>query len=680
VAFKTKIYLISGFLCLTTFIVAIAGFFALEKLNRGAQLSFQMQDQSKVIHSIKNYIDIISLGIREIVLNDDVKSKSEEKARLENVVQTLMVPAIQSFKPTEEQRADWTRFQSLWAEHAEIIEEIYALSLKNTDYYGKIVSINDSFGYWLTYEPELRRLHDKAMGWVSGSPGSFEANSVGFLTLECIEAIKGLQLREKLALLSMSLEEKERHVADGRAELRRVSSLLNQLENILTNPAVTKEQLEAFNKSFRAKQAEAVKISDSGDVKLSPVDLPPPANFIHPVLKPLSLIYWNDIKPRRGGGTEIFNRVNDLSTENSNGRAFNILMERCNPVRQEEAKVLDSLNQTGDKLVSDTINDSNVTFHNVKTLLFSVSIAGLILGALGTIFFTTKLNQTLENIVGDLFDSSKKTATASQSLSDSSMSIAKGASENANSLDEVEVSILQLSGMVERNSQSATQANDLMRQVDDQAHAAQESMKKIKDSMDQIGNSGREIRKIVKTIDEIAYQTNLLALNAAVEAARAGENGAGFAVVAEEVRGLAVKSGEAVQNTSNLIMETIANIEKGVKLVQETFSGFATLVNNEINAAKLISEVDQAAHEQAASIKNIVEASSHIEKVTHKTATSAENSAKLAESLYHSSQGVLRIVSQIEELITGSGDNGAATFDRLAAPPKVELLTDETPA
>ncbi len=59
---------------------------------------------------------------------------------------------------------------------------------------------------------------------------------------------------------------------------------------------------------------------------------------------------------------------------------------------------------------------------------------------------------------------------------------------------------------------------------------------KLAGSMDEMSKAGEETRKIIKTIDEIAFQANLLALNVAVEAARAGEAGAGFAIVADEVR------------------------------------------------------------------------------------------------------------------------------------------------
>ena len=127
--------------------------------------------------------------------------------------------------------------------------------------------------------------------------------------------------------------------------------------------------------------------------------------------------------------------------------------------------------------------------------------------------------------------------------------MAEGATGQAASLEETSASLEELASMTKNNADNAGQAQSLMAKTEQVGQEANEAMRGLSQSMQEISTAGAEIERIIKTIDEIAFQTNLLALNAAVEAARRVEAGAGFAVVADEVRSLALRAAEAASET-----------------------------------------------------------------------------------------------------------------------------------
>lgn len=176
--------------------------------------------------------------------------------------------------------------------------------------------------------------------------------------------------------------------------------------------------------------------------------------------------------------------------------------------------------------------------------------------------------------------------SGSEQVSDSSMDLAQGATEQASITEELAATIESVSDQVSRNAQSAKNISSKVDNVGVEIIHGNEKMQEMVQSMSEINEASQEIGKIIATINDIASQTNLLALNASIEAARAGEAGKGFAVVADQVSVLAAQSAEAAKESTVLIESSVKAVEKGMVIAGET----AKQLENVVTGSKVITE------------------------------------------------------------------------------------------
>ena len=263
----------------------------------------------------------------------------------------------------------------------------------------------------------------------------------------------------------------------------------------------------------------------------------------------------------------------------------------------------------------------------------------------------------LNSALNQVAEAVEQVSAASNEISGGSQSLAAGANEQASSLEEISSSLEQMTSMTKQNADNANQARTLSSGAKTAAEEGSLAMQRMSEAIEKIKLSSDQTSKIVKTIDEIAFQTNLLALNAAVEAARAGEAGKGFAVVAEEVRNLAQRSASAAGNTSEMIEESVANAETGVKISAEVTKALLAIVDGTKKANDIVGEISAAANEQSEGINQINMAVSQMDRVTQQNASSSEESASAAEELNGQAEELRRMVAEFTLSGAGTGLN-----------------------
>lgn len=244
-----------------------------------------------------------------------------------------------------------------------------------------------------------------------------------------------------------------------------------------------------------------------------------------------------------------------------------------------------------------------------------------------------KMIHNIHNVLTTINTASEQVHAGSGQVSDSSLSLSQGATEQASAVEELSATIDEITNQARQSAENAKHAQSIVDLTRGHAEEGNEKMVDMLSAMTAINDSSESISRIIKVIDDIAFQTNILALNAAVEAARAGQHGKGFAVVAEEVRNLAARSADAAKETTDLIETSVNNVKRGTAIADETATALKEIVENISETAGLMSKIAGASEEQAVSVDQIHLGINQISDVVQTTSATAEETAAASEEL-----------------------------------------------
>jgi len=237
---------------------------------------------------------------------------------------------------------------------------------------------------------------------------------------------------------------------------------------------------------------------------------------------------------------------------------------------------------------------------------------------------TNAVADKLCDVVAQLRTTSQALKTATEEILSGSDDLSERTTRQAATIQETSAAVEQIAGTVNENARKALEAANKTEAASQLANEGGQVMGLANEAMERITSSSSKISNIIGMIDDIAFQTNLLALNASVEAARAGDAGAGFAVVAVEVRRLAQSSAQASSEIKVLIEQSAAEVGSGSRLVAEATSKLGAILRSVQENSALVAGISVASREQSSSVQEVTTAIRLMDEMTQHNAALVE--------------------------------------------------------
>ena len=264
----------------------------------------------------------------------------------------------------------------------------------------------------------------------------------------------------------------------------------------------------------------------------------------------------------------------------------------------------------------------------------------------GLLIAVQTMTHNISETLVEVNDAAEQVNIGATNLAEAAQDLAEGATDQAASVQEMQATMNTLSEGLKQTVHSMDDAYKQATKCAQDAHLSRQEMGNMVASMNRISETSKKIENIIAEIEDIASQTNLLSLNASIEAARAGAAGAGFAVVADQIRNLADQSAKSAVDTRALVEDTLFEIQEGNKVAyrtSEVLDGVVKLVEGIADTSKMLSE---NAEQQSLAMEQADAGIERISEVVQSNSAAAEESSATSEELSAQAMSMSDLVSR----------------------------------